>query len=90
MLAIIKGRFAKFDRQIYELNLNLNFASLNQFSMSESKSLFGITQSVFNLRSTINMFLYHIGVIRDDICNSYKKIQPGTNLTSKCFTFGGK
>ena len=37
-----------------------------------------------------NIFLLHIGHIRDDICNWYKKIQPGTDLTSKCFTLGGK
>ena len=52
----------------------LKVTNLIQFSMFES---------------TINMFQDHIGHIRDDICNSYKKIQPGTNLTSKCFTFGG-
>ena len=55
--------------------MKLNLAYLNQFSMSES---------------TINMFLDHIGHIRDDICGTIKKIQPGTNLTSKCFTFGGQ
>ena len=28
--------------------------------------------------STINIFLHHIGHIRDDICNSKKNNQPGT------------
>ena len=36
------------------------------------------------------VFLLHIGHIRDDVYHSSKKIQPGTILTSKCFTFGGK
>ena len=36
------------------------------------------------------IFLLHIGCIRDDIYHSSKKIQPGTNLTSNCFTFGGQ
>ena len=57
-------------------NSEMNFKKtrLIQFPMSESSK---------------NIFLHHMGHIRDDICNSYKKIQPGTNLTSKRFTFGG-
>ena len=39
--------------------------------------------------STRNMFLDHLGHIRNDVCDTIKKIQPGTNVTSKCFTFGG-
>ena len=55
------------------LEMNLKMAELIQFSMSED---------------TRNMFLDHFGQIRDDICDTGKKIHPGTNLRSKSFTFG--
>ena len=55
--------------------MNLKKAELTQFSMSESNQ---------------NMFLDHIGHIRDDVGGLIKKIQPGTILTSKCFTFVGQ
>ena len=55
--------------------MKLKKTELILFSMSESSK---------------NIFLHHIGHIQDDICASYKKIQPGTNLTSKCFPFGGQ
>ena len=54
------------------LEMNLKIALLNQSSM---------------LKSIQNMFLHPIDVIRDDICGTINKFQPGTNFRSKCFTF---
>ena len=34
-----------------------------------------------------NIFFHHIDDMKDDICNTIKKIQQGTHFRSKKFTF---
>ena len=52
--------------------MKLKKAQLNQFSVFES---------------TWIIVLYHIGLIRDDVCNSYKKIQAGQILWQYIYIF---
>ena len=55
--------------------MNLKKAELIQFSLFKSER---------------NMFIYHIGDVRDGICNTINKIEPGTTVKSKMFHFWGK
>ena len=46
--------------------------------IKEPSLVMNIIQSVFSVRKYLNIFLHHNCLIRDDYCQSSKKVQPGT------------
>ena len=89
MIFIIIVRKFKQEQTLYK-NVTLNNTSISEnpnreMDLKEAQLIqFSMSQSTWII------VLHHIGCIRDDCFGSFKKICPGTNLTSKCFTFWGK